>query len=95
MPDEGSQINPIAALWLRVALSNCHWCQRPNPLVSGAKADDWTMQTFLSLPVTAKCPDCQTPEERAETVIKQATGQMYRLRPDGRIEPDGGHEQSA
>lgn len=72
-----------------VSLAHCAGCKRPND--GGA---DWILKTiFKTIPVRAKCPDCQTPEERAECFVEQAIGPQYRMHGIGVVEiprPDDG-----
>ncbi len=58
--------------------NTCVKCRRP---YQGAPdADYWSFQALMMKIVLAiKCPDCQTDEERAEIVIRQASGIQYKL----------------
>jgi hypothetical protein len=58
--------------------TTCCSCRRPN-VVGSPDYDDWALQHFLMIPVAMKCPDCQSPEERAEIAIRQASGVNYKL----------------
>lgn len=70
--------NLFKALLLHNIISTCTGCRR-SVAPGTPEYADWLVQTFLMIPVGAKCPDCQTPEERAECAIKQATGPKYKI----------------
>ena len=55
----------IAALLRALLLKQCSACRRPN-LPTNADSAGWTIQHRNLILVGTKCPDCQTPEERAE-----------------------------
>jgi hypothetical protein len=62
---------------VRKQLGTCSGCRRP--YVNGTpNPDDWLIRLFAGIPFALKCPDCQTPEERAEVAIKQAVDPKYR-----------------
>lgn len=75
---------------LLLNLTKCTQCKRP----INQCGPDWIVQTFLTIPIGAKCADCQTPEERAECAIRQAAGTMYKL--DGirlvELDPEPEHD---
>lgn len=58
-------------------LERCAVCRRQH--AGSPDAADWAIQALLNtLPVGIKCPNCQSPEGRAEVVIRQASGVTYR-----------------
>ncbi len=59
-------------------LRTCSGCRRPN-VPSNPDFGDWVVQRILTIPYAAKCPDCQSPEDRAECAIRQASGIDYRF----------------
>lgn len=65
---------PDLRAWIRKALrahfGQCLKCKRP---VAGEYLDEWGVRAFLNYPVWVVCPDCQSPEERAEAAIRRAT----------------------
>lgn len=68
----------IKALFLFGQVGACCECGRLNKRTNPDN-DDWIIKHLLMIPVAAKCPDCQTPEERAECAIRQASGTTYHL----------------
>ena len=60
--------------------TTCMGCRRPN-VAGSSDAGDWAFKTFLPVAIVygIKCPNCQSPEERAEVAIRQASGIMYKL----------------
>ena len=66
--------NLIKALLLR----QCSECRRTN-VAGNSDAGEWVVKVVLSIPIGIKCPDCQTPEERAECAIRQASGITYKI----------------
>jgi hypothetical protein len=73
-PDFGKQID----LLLRRHFARCYKCRRP---IRSGQPDfaDWSVTAFLRVPIGMLCPNCQSPEQRAEVAIRQATGPNYRL----------------
>lgn len=62
---------------VRLQLGTCSGCRRP--YVDGTpNLSDWQINVFLGIPYALKCPDCQSPEERANMVIEQAIGPKYK-----------------
>lgn len=62
-----------------IAHAACNRCGRP---LDGA--GEWTLETRYGVVVAVICPDCQTPEENAEAVIRDSTLDYLSTR-DGRI----------
>jgi hypothetical protein len=48
----------------------CYRCRKPSPSLP---AVGWNIQTVLMYPIGVVCSDCQSPEERAESEIREAT----------------------
>ncbi len=65
---------------IRRQFNSCSKCRKSAP-EGGAEFADWGILTvpILMIPIGLMCPDCQTPEKRAEAVIRQATGPDYTL----------------
>ncbi|CPR91547.1 Uncharacterised protein [Mycobacteroides abscessus subsp. abscessus] len=55
-----------------VTQGKCSECPRQYPWRS-PDAADWSMTVRLGVPVSLKCPDCQSPEDHAERVMRDAT----------------------
>lgn len=64
--------------------TTCYGCGTPFPQ-GLADSADWLIRTFMMYPFALKCPDCQTPDERAEMAIRQATGPNYTVNEKGRF----------
>jgi hypothetical protein len=61
-----------------ILLQRCIKCGRP--YAGSSDAADWAYQAFLMKIVYGiKCPDCQSPEERAEVVIREVGGAKYKF----------------
>jgi hypothetical protein len=96
--------NLFNAVFLQSLIGTCTGCRRTVVPFTPAFAD-WAVQTFLRVPVGAKCPDCQTNEERAEIAIRQATGPKYKIdglqlvqedpKPEGGDDDEGQSETKA
>lgn len=72
-PDWREQLKAL----VRKQLGTCSGCRRP--YVDGTPhLGDWLISCAFGVPFSLKCPDCQTPEERARVAIEQATGPKYR-----------------
>jgi hypothetical protein len=57
-------------------LERCAVCRRRH--AGSPDAADWAVQALLNtLPVGIKCPNCQSLEDRAEVIIRQASGVTY------------------
>lgn len=76
-------ISPTPDFWEQLKafvqrqLLTCSGCR--HPYVDGTPdPNDWQINVFLGIPYAIKCPDCQTPEERANMVIEQAIGPKYK-----------------
>lgn len=69
--------NLLATVLRALLLRQCSVCQRRN-LPTNPDADGWTIQHRNLILVGTKCPDCQTPEERAECGVEDAIGPKYR-----------------
>lgn len=77
-PNPGNLLGDLLKAVMLLNLTKCMACKRPsNP--GSPEFADWVVKTFLMIPVGTKCPDCQTPEERADCAIGQAIGPKYRL----------------
>jgi hypothetical protein len=57
---------------LRRQFEGCNRCKRRTSSDQGDAAD-WSIRAFAGVPFGTICPDCQTPEERAELEIRGAT----------------------
>lgn len=55
-----------------VTQGQCSECQRPYSR-HGSDAAEWAAPVLLGVPVSLKCPDCQSPEDHAQRVIRDAT----------------------
>jgi hypothetical protein len=77
-PNPGNPLADLVKAALLLNLTKCMGCKRSNDPGNPDFAD-WVIKTFLVFPIGAKCPDCQTPEERADAVIGQAIGPKYKL----------------
>lgn len=81
-PDPWAPIKALVVLALSYAvqqrLKSCSGCGRENR-PDNEDAVDWVVQTvpLVLMPIGVKCPNCQTPEERAECAIRQAGGVLY------------------
>lgn len=58
-------------------MTTCVGCRRP--FEGSSDADGWIVKHFMMIPCAMKCPDCQSPEERAECAVEQAIGPKYKL----------------
>ena len=67
-PDFRKRIESV----LRRHFETCYKCRRPAP-ARRADAADWGVRTFLNYPIGIICPDCQSPQDWAESAIRQAT----------------------
>ena len=57
-------------------LERCTVCRRRH--AGSPDAADWAVQALLNtFPVGIKCPNCQSLEDRAEVVIRQASGVTF------------------
>lgn len=69
----------VVLAFQRFSMSVCSGCKRRQP-TSGPGADGWIVKTiFKTIPVVGKCPECQTPEERAACAVEDAIGPRYRM----------------
>ena len=59
---------------MRRRFGSCSRCKTPIPRESGEDFKHWVVDYFLGYPVNIKCPDCLSPEECAESVIRESTG---------------------
>jgi hypothetical protein len=72
-------MNPLdllVALLRSFLLRQCSVCHRPN-VPTNPDAAGWIHQFRDSILIGAKCPNCQTPLERAECVVEQAVGPKF------------------
>jgi hypothetical protein len=67
-PDFGTLIGSLVRHHFRA----CYRCRR-ECAANQADATDWAIRHILMYPVGLLCPDCQSPEDRAETTIREAT----------------------
>jgi hypothetical protein len=77
-------VTDIPNIWTQIGsaverhFNTCIKCRRP--FQGAPDADKWNILAFMMKVVYGvKCPDCQTDEERAEAVIRDAGGERYQL----------------
>lgn len=68
-------IAQLVKLGVLLNLTKCVECKRSGT----TELAGWIISTQLMIPVWAKCPECQSDEERAEAVIREATGPKLKL----------------
>jgi hypothetical protein len=73
-----ADFTPLVNLLRALLLWQCSVCKRRN-LPTNPDVGDWMIQTNGSILLGTKCPDCQTPEERANCVIEQVIGAKFRF----------------
>jgi hypothetical protein len=67
-PDFGKLIGSL----VRHNVRTCYRCCRECP-TNQADTTDWAVRHILLYPVGLLCPDCQSPDERADTTIREST----------------------
>jgi len=67
-PDFGKLIGSLVRHHFRA----CYRCRR-ECAANQADATDWAIRHILMYPVGLLCPDCQSPEDRAESTIREST----------------------
>ncbi|MFZ3345275.1 hypothetical protein [Mycobacterium sp.] len=61
---------------LLLQLGTCSGCRRPYP--GDSEAAGWLTQHSNMVMRARKCPDCQSPEERALWAVEDAIGPKYK-----------------
>jgi hypothetical protein len=77
MADPNPNLGDLIKSLLLHHFGTCIGCRRP--YADSSDADGWTIKHFLMIACALKCPDCQSPEERAECAVEQAIGPKYKL----------------
>jgi len=95
---ETPDLRSLVGALVREHFGSCCRCRQPLP--SGqAGVIGWVVHTFAMYPIGIICPDCQSPEDRAEAAIRQATStyslEGLRFTQHPKPDDDQGHPQSA
>ena len=77
MTDQNPNLGDVIKSLLQRHFSTCVGCRRP--FAGSPDADGWITQHYKMIPIAQKCPDCQSPEQRAECAVEQAIGPKYKL----------------
>ena len=97
-PPSPNLLGQLIKLLFLLNLARCSGCQKPLPSPPEDRAG-WLIKAFLMVPIQSKCADCQTPEERAECEIRQATDarrfriEGFRLVEDDPSSPEGNPDE--